>query len=136
MRTIHRFLSLAASTSVMLAFGALMPVQAQEMTMAAPQAKPLMVIRFNQPHVYYDQQLYGAISQAVAVKPGVMFDVISNAPVTGDASRDAEWIRVASHNTQAVIASMQGMGVPMERMHVTGQQESGLHYDETQIFAR
>ena len=135
MRTIPRiFLTVSATFLFGAAMGPL-AAQAQQM-MEQPGAKPLVVIRFNQPHVYYDQQLYGGISQAVAVKPGVMFDVVSNAPFTGDSGRDAEWIKVASHNTQAVIASMQAMGVPMERMRVTGQQQAGLRYDETQIFAR
>lgn len=97
---------------------------------------PLVVVRFNQSRVYYDQQLYSAVSQAVAVKPDVMFDIVSHAPVTGDATRDAQWQATASHNTQAVVGSLQRMGVPMERMNVTGMAEPGLRYDETHVFVR
>lgn len=97
---------------------------------------PLVVVRFNQPRVYFDQQLYSAVSQAVEVKPEVMFDIISRAPTTGNAEQDAQWQATASHNTQAVVAAMQRMGVPMERMHITGQATPGLRYDETHIFVR
>ncbi len=38
------------------------------------QSPPLVTIRFNQPRVYFDQQLYSAISKAIAVKPEVTFD--------------------------------------------------------------
>lgn len=103
---------------------------------AAPAAAPLLVVRFNQSRVYYDQQLYSAISQAVAVKPDVMFDIVSNAPLTGDASRDSDWVATASRNTQAVVATMQSIGVPMERMRITGQAKAGLRYDETHIYVR
>ena len=99
-------------------------------------SQPLVVVRFNQPHVYFDQQLYGAIAKAVAIKPDVVFDVVSAAPATGDAATDKKWQAIAGHNTRAVINAMSGMGVPMERINVTGQSQAGLHYDETQVFVR
>ena len=98
--------------------------------------QPLVTIRFNQPRVYFDQQLYSAISKAVAVKPEVMFDVVSIAPSVGNVATDQQWQAVASGNTRAVIASMNKMGVPMSRINVVGQTEAGLHYDETRVFVR
>ncbi len=102
----------------------------------ATAAQPLVVIRFNQPHVYYDQQLYGAIAKALAAKPDVMFDLVSAAPSTGNAELDQKWQATAGHNTRAVLNSMAQMGVPMERINVIGQSEPGLRYDETQVFVR
>lgn len=102
----------------------------------AERAQPLVTIRFNQPHVYFDQQLYGAVAKAVAIKPDVMFDIVSLAPVTGNTATDKQWQAVASHNTRAVIAVMNNIGVPTDRMNVTGQSQSGIRYDETQIFVR
>jgi len=98
--------------------------------------KALVIVRFNQARVYFDQQLYGAVAKAVAVKPDVTFAVVSYAPVTGDADVDTKWQAVASRNTQAVLNSMQKMGVPASRMEVTGQQKLGLKYDETHVFVR
>ncbi len=114
-----------------LAFSAISPLVAM-----AQETPPLVVIRFNQPHVYYDQSLYSAVAKALAVKPDVMFDVVSAAPSTGDSSTDKKWQAIAGHNTRAVINSMQQMGVPMERINVVGQSQPGLHYDETQVFVR
>jgi hypothetical protein len=96
--------------------------------------KPLVVIRFNQPRVYYERQLYDAMSQAVARKSDVMLDVVSNAPATGNPTLDARWVATASHNTQAVVASLERMGVPRARMHITGATDADLRFDETRIY--
>ena len=98
--------------------------------------KALVVIRFNQERVYFDQQLYSAVSKAVAAKPEVMFEVISLAPVTGQAASDAQWQSAASSHTQTVVASLQSMGVPASRIQVRGQMQPGLRYDETHVFVR
>ncbi len=97
-------------------------------------AKPLVVVRFNQPQVYYEQSLYQAISQAVAVKSGLLFDVVSAAP--GGTANDMGWQQTASAHTQMVVASMEKMGVPQTRMTITGQREAGLKFDEVRIYVR
>lgn len=98
--------------------------------------KALVVVRFNQPRVYYDQALYQAIAQAVEAKPGVMFDVISYAPETGNETENARWQEVAGAHTRTVVSSMNQMGVPSSRINVTGQRQAGLQYDETHVFVR
>ena len=103
---------------------------------ASAAVEPLVIIRFNQQRVYFDQQLYSAISKAVTIKPEVTFEVVSYAPVTGNAVADKNWQSVAGHNTRAVITTMNGMGVPMDRINVTGQIQQGLRYDETHVFVK
>jgi hypothetical protein len=103
---------------------------------AEPASPALVVIRFNQANVYYDQQLYNAIAQALKVKPQVTFSVVSFAPATGDSAKDAEWIRTASRNTQGVVATLRAMGVPQERLRITGQASSAVAFDETRIYAQ
>lgn len=134
MHRISRFLSTALALAT-LGFSAFSPLPAAAQVIDAT-VRPLVVIRFNQPRVYFDQQLYGALSQAVAIKPEVMFEVVSFAPTTGQNDRDAQWQQAASQHTQAVVASMQSMGIPLERIRVTGQLQTGLRYDETHVFVR
>lgn len=93
----------------------------------------LVIVRFNQPRVYFDQQLYSAISKAVAIKPEVMFEVVSYAPSTGNPTADLKWQAIAGRNTKTVITSMNSMGVPMDRITVTGESQAGLKYDETHV---
>ncbi len=102
--------------------------------MASAGNAPLVTIRFNQPHVYYDGQLRGAVSRALAAKPDVVFEVVSVAPVTGNASLDARWQATAGHNTKAVIEDLQAMGVPPTQIRVKGQTQPDLKFDETQVF--
>ncbi|MFZ4541385.1 MAG: hypothetical protein ACOYNL_06185 [Rickettsiales bacterium] len=112
-----------------LAVCAIFPVAA-----LAQADQPLVIIRFNQPRVYFDTQLYSAIEKAIAIKPEVTFEVVSYAPVTSDSDKNSKWQEVASHNTRAVVKAMTGMGVPMERIHVVGQSSDGIRYDETHVF--
>lgn len=111
----------------MLAF--LLPALMLAQTAAAQ--TPLVVIRFNQPHVYYEQQLYNAMQRAVAIKPDLTVQVLSLAPQGDDA-----WQEVASAHTQKVVATLQQLGVPAQRIQVSGQRQPGLKYDETHIFVR
>ncbi len=99
-------------------------------------SKPLVVIRFNQLQVYYEQSLYEAVSKAVAVKPTVMLSVVSAAPSTGNQANDLAWQQNASAHTQQVVASLQNMGVPLSRMNISGQRENGLRYDEVRVYVR
>ena len=115
----------------LLAMVTIMPVA----TLAQTQGlQPLVVIRFNQPRVYFDQQLYGAIAKALEIKPDLTLDVVSLAPSVGNAETDKKWQAVAGRNTRTVIDAMKEMGVPMNRINVTGQSQPGLRYDETQVF--
>ena len=85
-------------------------------------------------NIHFDQQLYGAIAKALEIKPDLTLDVVSMAPSVGNAETDKKWQAVASRNTRAVIEAMKEMGVPMERISVTGQSQAGLRYDETHVF--
>ena len=130
MTRLTRFIAPAVVT-LSLVFALVAPMQ---VLAAADGSQPLVVVRFNQPRVYFDQQLYSAISKAAAIKPDVLFDVVAYAPTTGNAENDQKWQAIAGHNTKAVIASMNSMGVPMERITVSGQSQPGIRYDETHVF--
>ena len=116
--------------ALMLASGLMLATYAQA------QSKPLMVIRFNQPRIYYEQQLYTAVSRAVGVKPVVLFDLVSYVPTTGHEKLDAQWQATARHNTQAILNSMTEMGVPSSRITTRAQPVRGGEYDEIHVFVR
>ncbi len=115
----------------------LLPLFAPAYAGAEPAARaPFMIIRFNQPRVYFDQQLYNAVARAVSLKPEVMFDLVANAPRTGNSDLDAKWQVVSKNNVNAVIVRLNAIGVPTSRLSVTTQAMDGLRYDEVQLFAR
>lgn len=118
-------------TVVSLVIGAGMPAGAVD-----DGRVPLVTVRFNQARVYFDQQLYGAVAKAVSAKPEVMFDVVAYAPSTGNVEADKRWQSVSGRNTRAVVKAMTDMGVPMSRMNVVGQSQTGLKFDETRVYVR
>jgi hypothetical protein len=95
-----------------------------------------MVIRFNQPRVYFDQQLYNAVAKAVGLKPEVMFDLVSYAPRTGEPQMDKQWQDAARKNLALVTARMNALGVPSSRLTVVVESQAGLRYNEVHLFAR
>jgi hypothetical protein len=118
-----------AIVSLLAALAIAAPVFAQD-------REPLVVIRFNQQRVYYDQQLYNAIAKAVAIKPDLMIDLVSYAPQTSNGEANIAWQRAAGDHAQRVVASLVQMGVPQSRISVTGQQVAGITSDETHVFVR
>jgi hypothetical protein len=114
----------------------LVPLGAEAQSFSGDANKPLVLIRFNQRSVYYDRQLYMAVSRAVEVKPGVMFEVVSFVPNSGDAKRDSEWKKTSAAHAKQVIDSLNQMGVPASRISYNVQNQQGLRFDEVHIFVR
>ena len=103
---------------------------------AAQSAVPLVVVRFNQPRVYYEQQLYSALSKAVAVKPDLLLDVVAYAPQTGSPDIDKAWLAQSGNDAQKVVGSLNQMGVPASRINVISQAQPGLRFDEVHIYVK
>jgi hypothetical protein len=89
---------------------------------------PLMVIRFNQPRVYFQRPLYNAVSKALQAKNTVMFQIINYAPAGAEAKADRD--------LQAVLASLNQMGVPPSRIAVSNQEDPSLRFSEVHLYVR
>jgi len=99
-------------------------------------SKPLVLIRFNQRSVYYEKQLYMAVSRAVEVKPSVMFEIVSHVPDSSKQENAIAWKKLSAAHVSQVIASLNRMGVPASRISFNAQSQPGLKFDEVHIFAR
>ena len=99
--------------------------------------KPLVLIRFNQRKVFFQQQLKTAVMRAMDVRPNVMFSMVSYVPITGDTLVDQRKIATAAANTRDVTKSLIEMGVPPQQIHSTTE-FANRHdgYDEIHIFVR
>ena len=95
---------------------------------------PLMVVRFNQDRVYYQQPLYNAVARALEAKPGVMFNIITLIPQTGNERLDKKATVEAQTNTNTLVADMVKMGVPQNRMRVSYQNGSNIESGELHLF--
>lgn len=86
---------------------------------------PLMVIRFNQHHVYYDGALSKAITTAERAKPGIFYSVVSRLPdlsALPAEQRDNINSR-AQDNLHNVVTQMQQLGVPANRIKIANQKQ-------------
>lgn len=98
--------------------------------------QPLIIVRFNQPKVWFEKQLYNAVSQAVAAKPTVMFDVISVAATGPDGQPTAQQSRQAEDGLNRVVRVMNDMGVPASRIAVSRQTSAAAESGEVHVFVR
>ena len=101
----------------------------------AQSAPAFMIIRFNQPRMYFDQQMYGAVAKAVSIKPDVMFEMVAHSPATGNPERDAQWKLTSEQHLALVTSRMNAIGVPTSRIRTSVRPQSGLSADEVHLFA-
>jgi hypothetical protein len=92
---------------------------------------PIVTIKFDRAHVSYDQELYSALSQALATKPGASFDVVGVAAAGTKLAQNS-----AVHDARAVMRSMSSMGVPASRMAVSASTDSAISSSEVRVYAK
>jgi hypothetical protein len=105
-------------------------------TSLAYSGTPLVVIRFDQPNVDYQQTLYAALNQALQSRPGAGFQVVAVSPTRGTASSVQLAQTAARRHAQDVMRSMTDMGVPATRLAVASATDPGAASSEVRIFVR
>lgn len=134
-----RKISFLICLSLVLATAAPAAISLVDASLVSAQAmsdRPLVVVRFNQRKVYFEQPLYTAVSKAVQVKPDVSFQLISYVPRTGNEEKDMQLLSNASQNTKNVADSLVKMGVPKQRISMATEFDPSLRFDETHIFVQ
>lgn len=103
------------------------PAPAREYAPAG-QDRPLVIIRFDDPNVQYEQPLYEALSEALERRPSASFEVVAVAPDAGASARSRRYAdRVAN--------SMTEMGLPATRLH-RSTESGGSSAGEVRIYVR
>jgi hypothetical protein len=97
---------------------------------------PLVVIRFDQPNVDYQQILYAALNQALQSRPSAGFQVVAVSPTRGTASSVQLAQTAAKRHAQNVVRSMTDMGVPSTRLAVASATDPAAAASEVRIFVR
>ncbi len=123
---------------ILMVFSLALPVRAQEATGAyAAQADiPLVVIRFNQPRIHYEKQLYNALQRAVDIKPALLIQLVSYVPQGNDRSSNQRAEKQANAEVAQVMRSLNTMGVPQSRVGVQREQTSAIRYHEIHLYVR
>jgi hypothetical protein len=96
--------------------------------------RPLVVIRFDRKNVAYDQALYNAVSKALERRPNATFQLVAVAPSTGGAARVALNSNKARRNAESVMRSLQQMGLPAQRVAVSGRTSQRAKDNEVHLY--
>ena len=98
--------------------------------------RPFVVIRFNNPGVEYEQQLYEAVSAALTRSPDVAFDLVAVAPAGGTSEEIARNSEAARASMGRVRQSLLDMGLPPDRVSLTQVTDPNIQSNEVHLYVR
>lgn len=96
----------------------------------------LVLIRYNQPNVEYEQQLSQAVGTALEHHPDAEFSVIAVSPSSGDPAELAKSQQEANSNAEAVKRSLVQMGLAPSRIMMANTQVENAQTAEVHVYIR
>jgi hypothetical protein len=96
--------------------------------------RPLVIIRFDRPNVNYEQAVYAAVSQALEKYPSAKFDLVAVSPSEGNPAQIALSETEARKHGEAVLRSLNQMGLPMERVSLNAANSGNVTGNEVHIY--
>ncbi len=112
------------------------PVTAMQQQGVGGARRPLVVIRFDNPNVEYEQALYTALKGALDRKPDAVFDLVAIAPTKGATGQSAVKSTTTKRHADQVLRSMSNMGLPGNRVTTSQTSSDTLDATEIQIYVR
>jgi hypothetical protein len=97
---------------------------------------PLVVIRFDQPNVPYDEPVRNAAALALQRKPTAIFDVVASAPAEGAPDAVASAREKSKADAEGVVRSLMNAGVPSNQVTLTLATPQTGEAAEVRIFVR
>ena len=108
----------------------------QDVGVAPSVGRLLVLIRFNQPNVNYQQQLAQAIGTAIERRPNAEFSIIAVSPSDGDPSSLAGERAVAKSNADEVKRALIQMGLAPSRINMASTQAQTAQSPEVHVYIR
>ncbi|MFQ6017169.1 MAG: hypothetical protein ACE5KF_03150 [Kiloniellaceae bacterium] len=100
------------------------------------QRQPLVVIRFTQPKVDYEQALFTVVSRALERKPNAGFDLVAVAPNVGSPAQVALATNRSRRNAEGVLRSLTNMGLPADRITLSATSSPTAQVNEVHVYVR
>ncbi len=97
---------------------------------------PLVVIRFSNPNVQYDQALFSAVNRALERRPNAAFDLVAVSPGIGNPSQVALATNKSRRNAEGVLRSLTNMGLPSDRMSLSATTNPNAQVSEVHVYVR
>jgi len=123
-----------ASMSAMSSGGAYAPAPVTATPLSGP--RPLVKIKFDKPHVDYEQAVYMAVNEAMEKYPNARFELIAVNPSVGNAAQIAIESTRARRNAETVLRSLSQMGVDVSRIDLSTQESAEARSNEVHIFIK
>ena len=98
--------------------------------------RPFVVIRFDDPNVDYEPQLYDAVNTALGRMPNVAFDLVAVASPGGTSEEAAQNADAARSNANKVMRSLLNMGLPPERISLAEVGDPNIQTNEVRLYVR
>lgn len=96
----------------------------------------LVLIRYNQPNVEYEQQLSQAVGSAIERRPNAEFSVVAVSPSSGDPAELAKEEESARRNAENVKRSLIQLGLSPSRISVANTQTQTAQSPEVHVYIR
>lgn len=98
--------------------------------------RPLVVIRFDRNDVKYQQAVYNAVSQVLERRPNAVFDLVAVSPNRGGPAKTALNANKSRRHAEGVLRSLVEMGLPPNRVALSGKTSGGAKTNEVHIYMR
>ncbi len=118
------------------AYGVPAPPPAGGAASLVGQRQPLVVIRFNQANVEYEQALFTVVSRALERRPNAAFDLVAVAPSVGSAAQVSLATTKSRRNAEGVLRSLTNMGLPADRITLSATSNSSAQVNEVHVYVR
>ncbi|MDR3423626.1 MAG: hypothetical protein P4M13_00910 [Alphaproteobacteria bacterium] len=96
----------------------------------------LVLIRYNQPHVDYEQQLSQAVGAAIERRPNAEFSIVAVSPASGDPAALAEQQQTAKNDADDVKRSLIQLGLSPSRITLANTQADTAQTPEVHVYIR
>ncbi|MFA7431857.1 MAG: hypothetical protein WCZ23_17000 [Rhodospirillaceae bacterium] len=98
--------------------------------------RPLVIIRFDRPNVSYEQALYQAVSRAIERRPNATFDLVAVSAAGGNVGERALGVTASRRNAEQVMRSLTEMGLPGDRIRMSGMASPTATSNEVHLYVR
>lgn len=98
--------------------------------------RPLAKIRFDKPHVNYEQPIYNAVQNAMERFPNSRFELMAVHPTAGNAAQVAIESTRSRRNAEKVLRTLTQMGVSLDRIDMSTAPSDQAHSSEVHLFVR
>ncbi len=118
------------------AYGVAAPPPAGGAASLVGQRQPLVVIRFADPNVQYEQALFSVVNSALERRPNAGFDLVAITPNLGTPAQISLATTKSRRNAENVLRSLTSMGLPADRITLSATSSAQAQGNEVHVYVR